>query len=60
MVNLSVHNAESIRITKRDYPNGDRSPDGNPFVVCTIYINLENGQQTEINVFGAPGLEVSL
>lgn len=57
MVNLNVHNAESIRITKRDYPNG---PDGNPFVICTIYINLENGQQTEINVFGAPGLEVSL
>jgi hypothetical protein len=57
MISLGVHNAESIRIIKTDYPAaGDQSA----FVIYTIRITLANGQQTEVNVFGAPGLEVTL
>ena len=57
MISLGVHNAESIRIIKTDYPAaGDQSA----FVIYTIRITLTNGQQTEVNVFGQPGLEVTL
>ena len=57
MITLGVHHAESIRVIKTDYPSaGDQSA----FVIYTITISLTNGQQTEVNVFGAPGLEVTL
>jgi hypothetical protein len=57
MISLGVHHAESIRVSKVDYPAaGDQSA----FVIYTITISLTNGQQTEVNVFGAPGLEVTL
>jgi hypothetical protein len=57
MITLGVHHAESIRVIKTDYPSaGDQSA----FVIYTFRITLTNGQQTEVNVFGKPGLEVSL
>jgi hypothetical protein len=57
MIRLNIHLANSIKIEKVDYPAMEGQK---PFVVYTVIISHPDGNSTEVRIFGAPGLEVTL